>query len=311
MISLILVGMLPALCLGQAHFFGPVAVGFGAGLLGLQRHFPVATSIASRRSSRQYSLSTFYQSTPYGSFGYSTRSYTLTDHFYTPNNLAYYQPNIYHYHSTPWGARLHPYRKKRAAENAIARRKRREATPIDIDSVEVSKIGDVASNVTAGFNDKIWYSDMSFKDRDDCSKRLLCELNAKYAEGQPMEEDEITIALSFGNGDEVDIGEETMDFDIAAVVGKQMGVDICVRRYRRCETSVPRILEMIRMELRELETVEAEVKSGNASLEDLENALADEEEEVKNIKESDIFATTTTTTTSTTVVPGVLPLLFG
>ena len=36
--------------------------------------------------------------------------------------------------------------------------------------------------------------------------------------------------------------------------------------------------------------------------------LADEEEEVKNIKESDIFATTTTTTT---VVPGVLPLLFG
>ena len=63
---------------------------------------------------------------------------------------------------------------------------------------------------------------MSFKDRDDCSKRLLCELNAKYADGQPMEEDEITIALSFGNGDEVDIGEETMDFDIAAVVGKQV-----------------------------------------------------------------------------------------
>ena len=63
---------------------------------------------------------------------------------------------------------------------------------------------------------------MSFKDRDDCSKRLLCELNAKYTDGQPMEEDEITIALSFGNGDEVDIGEETMDFDIAAVVGKQV-----------------------------------------------------------------------------------------
>ena len=43
----------------------------------------------------------------------------------------------------------------RAAENAIERRKRREATPIDIDSVEVSKIGEVASNVSAGFNDKV------------------------------------------------------------------------------------------------------------------------------------------------------------
>ncbi len=32
-------------------------------------------------------------------------------------------------------------------------------------------------------NDKlmsqIWYNDMSYKDRDDCGKRLLCELNAK------------------------------------------------------------------------------------------------------------------------------------
>jgi hypothetical protein len=26
---------------------------------------------------------------------------------------------------------------------------------------------------------QIWYNDMSYKDRDDCGKRLLCELNAK------------------------------------------------------------------------------------------------------------------------------------
>ena len=32
----------------------------------------------------------------------NTRSYTSTDHFYAANNLNYYQPNIFYYHSTPW-----------------------------------------------------------------------------------------------------------------------------------------------------------------------------------------------------------------
>ncbi len=48
----------------QGHFFGPVAVGFGVGLVGVYKEFPVATSIVSSRSSRQYSLSTFYQVQP-------------------------------------------------------------------------------------------------------------------------------------------------------------------------------------------------------------------------------------------------------
>jgi len=294
----------------QAHFFGPVAVGFGVGLVGVHREFPVATSIVSSRSSRQYSLSTFYQSTPYATFGYSTKTYTVTDHFYTPNNLAYYQPNIFHYHSTPWGVRLLPGRKKRAAENA---RKRREALTavgsVDINALPVSKISDVAANITAGYNDKIWYNDMSYKDRDDCGKRLLCELNAKFADGQPMEEDEMAIASAFGKGNELDIAEETMEFDIAAVVGKQIGFAMCERRYRRCETPVWRIMEMIRVEINDLEEVERDLKSGEATLEDIENALVEEREEVDMLSRLDL--TRTTTVPTTTQEPPPLPLLFG
>ena len=29
-------------------------------------------------------------------------SYTESDHYYSSANLRYYQPNVYHYHSTPW-----------------------------------------------------------------------------------------------------------------------------------------------------------------------------------------------------------------
>ena len=47
----------------------------------------------SRRSSRSYSHQSFIQYTPHGTFGYRHSTYTATDHFYTPNNMAYYQPN--------------------------------------------------------------------------------------------------------------------------------------------------------------------------------------------------------------------------
>merc|ERR1712029_623269 len=88
--------------LGQAqlaHFFGPPAVGFGVGLVSVHRNFPVATSIVSRRSSRQYSQQSFVKSSPFGTSATSTRSYTSTDHFYAANNLNYYYNNYYHHYN--------------------------------------------------------------------------------------------------------------------------------------------------------------------------------------------------------------------
>ena len=112
------------------HFFGPPAVGFGVGILSVHRRFPVAASIVSRRASRSYSHQYHYQATPVGEHGYQTSrlggifcissklsgdqnssthylhscpfSYTESDHYYSSANLRYYQPNVYHYHSTPW-----------------------------------------------------------------------------------------------------------------------------------------------------------------------------------------------------------------
>merc|ERR1719201_2187805 len=108
-----------------------------------------------------------------------------------------------------------------------------------------------------------------------------------------MEEDELLIAQSFGKDDAVDVGEETMGFDIAAIVGKQIGLYMCERRYRRCTTSSSVMMEMIR----------TEIKSGKSTLEDIDNALDDEVEEISEITEEDLVEPTTTTTTTTTTAP--------
>merc|ERR1719192_56661 len=117
------------------HFFGPPAVGFGVGILSVHRRFPVAASIVSRRASRSYSHQYHYQATPVGEHGYQTSSYTESDHYYSSANLRYYQPNVYHYHSTPWH-----YRWGRSTD--VAARKRREERLIeigDLDSIPLDR----------------------------------------------------------------------------------------------------------------------------------------------------------------------------
>ena len=59
-------------------------------------------------------------------------------------------------------------------------RQRREARLVeigDLSSIPLDKISDVAANVSIAYKDDIWQNDMIYKDQDDCSKMLVCELN--------------------------------------------------------------------------------------------------------------------------------------
>ena len=58
--------------------------------------------------------------------------------------------------------------------------------------------------------------------QDDCSKRLLCELNAKASEGKRLTETEEVLANSFGKRNNLDVGAETLEFDVAAVLGRKV-----------------------------------------------------------------------------------------
>ena len=63
---------------------------------------------------------------------------------------------------------------------------------------------------------------MIFKDQDDCSKRLVCELNAMRRDGQELSEHEVVLADAFGNTGELDVGKDSLEFDIAAVLGREV-----------------------------------------------------------------------------------------
>ena len=104
-------------------------------------------------------------------------------------------------------------------------RQRREERLIEIgniDSIPVSRISDVAANVSIAYKDDIWQNDMIFKDQDDCSKRLICELNSRRREGKSLTETEAVIADTFGTTNELDVADLSLPFNIAAVLGREV-----------------------------------------------------------------------------------------
>merc|ERR550519_3236630 len=290
---LLVLSAIPLLSLVQGqHFFGPPAIGFGAGIIGHVRRVPVATAIVSRRSARSYSHQSFIQATPHGVTGYRTSTYTSTDHYHTSNHISYYQPNQYHYHSTPWS-----YRWGRSADLEARERRDAKLTELgDFNSLPAGSISKVAANVSIAYHPQVWANDMVYKDQDDCSKRLLCGLNAKRVEGQDLTENERIIADAFGKNNEIDIGVETLEFDLAAVLGKEGGMRRCELSYRRCETTVPDMMTMINMEVEELDRINKELEQGVVNLSDITNRLEEEDEEIANISLEELTKVTTTTT---------------
>ena len=51
----------------------------------------------------------------------------------------------------------------------------------------------------------------------------------------------------------------------------EVGGNRCALSYRRCETSVTKMLEMINVELEEIEGIQKEVDNGVISVEDIQN----------------------------------------
>merc|ERR1712107_651558 len=58
-----------------------------------------------------------------------------------------------------------------------------------------------------------WYMDMVEKDQDDCTKRLICEVSHKKANGKSLNDVETQIVAIFGEGLGVDTSKTTAVFD--------------------------------------------------------------------------------------------------
>lgn len=83
--------------------------------------------------------------------------------------MNYYQPNKYHYHSTPWR-----YRWGRAAEEEEetggngTSRARRDAEPrlgkvASIRDLEANTVSRLAENVSVAYQSDVWTNDMIYK----------------------------------------------------------------------------------------------------------------------------------------------------
>ena len=63
---------------------------------------------------------------------------------------------------------------------------------------------------------------------------MLCQLNARRAAGDSLTQNEVIIAESYGKGEEVDINAESLEFDIAALLGKIVSDDTITFRLFSC-----------------------------------------------------------------------------
>ena len=91
-----------------------------------------------------------------------------------------------------------------------------------------------------------------------------------------------------------DIGAETLEFDIAAVLGRTAGRLRCELSYRRCETPIEEMLEMIKIEVEEIERIQKEVENDAIDLNSITERLDEEAAEVADITVTELTTPTTT-----------------
>jgi hypothetical protein len=102
--------------------------------------------------------------------------------------------------------------------------------------------------IEESFDSGAWFLEMVEKDQDDCTKRLICELAARNA-ARPLNGIEAELSQAFGLGNAIDVSSPKAVFDMAAQTGRLMGKRQCGKFYKRCDTPVDDLLEMINTEL--------------------------------------------------------------
>ena len=70
------------------------------------------------------------------------------------------------------------------------------------------------------------------EDTDDCAQMFICSVNTKTAE--KLDQTEQIIRNMFGN-ENLDLSKTSVRFDLAALVGKEVGIEQCQKLYGRCQ----------------------------------------------------------------------------
>ncbi|XP_040575809.1 uncharacterized protein [Lepeophtheirus salmonis] len=79
-------------------------------------------------------------------------------------------------------------------------------------------------------------------DTSDCAKRLVCELNGIALEEMGTQE---AVLQGLFDPDNLDITKSTVEFDLAAQIGKRVGIRQCALIYERCPHNRQQLMDII------------------------------------------------------------------
>merc|ERR1719325_512350 len=129
---------------------------------------------------------------------------------------------------------------------------------------------------------------MTEMDQDGCGKKLICELRAKEETAAGFTEDERLIAENFGRGNKVDVSDITVEYDLAAQMGRFMGLSRCRQLYNRCDLSSEDMVRMIKTEMDNVERMKRDLETEEVEVEIIERREEEDTEiEFRNIQESE------------------------
>ena len=83
----------------------------------------------------------------------------------------------------------------------------------------------------------------SQNDADDCAKKLICSLAAR--DPRTLAQDEAVIVNIFGKNT-LDVSKATVEFDLAAIMGRKAGGAQCEKIYSRCVYPTNTMMEVMR-----------------------------------------------------------------
>ena len=84
----------------------------------------------------------------------------------------------------------------------------------------------------------------SYDDVDDCAKKMVCLVNAKPATN--LDNFEMEIRHMFGQSGQLDVSQGSVEFDLAALMGRKAGSAQCQKIYARCQISAEKLLDVLR-----------------------------------------------------------------
>merc|ERR1712045_264530 len=230
--------------LTEAIFFGPTAVGLGVGILAAKKGFLIGTALANSRTRRSYQINNYH--------------YIQSHHYETSYNQWYQKPRRHYYYSSS------PYTYRRGKR--------------DTEHPEMVELRRIKREVeSGGFDINNWYRDMTEMDQDGCGKKLICELRAKQ-QSSGFTADEKLIAENFGSGTQVDVSDITVEYDLAAQLGKYMGLDRCQQLYNRCDLSSSDMIRMIKTEMDTLDEMKKDLENEEVEVELIEKNEVEETE---------------------------------